>query len=325
MKRLVTFLSAIAITACGSTSSSPTNGGTDTGAASDAPFSTDAPSTPALTSGSIGPIPVGPGEDKTVCINKRLDNVDELLATRLVADLEPGSHHMIIYKSTATTETLDPFDCNPFESLITSSDAPLMLVNARHVDFSFPAGVGLKLEAHQMVRIEAHYVNASKTAIEGKGAFSVQGKKLAEAGDYQLADFSFWGTRNFSIAPMSHGDTGKKFQKGIANTKGFALTTHQHGLGTQVDVWMSASSTDVPATPILTEMDWSAPKLVPVDLAFDGTNGLTYECQWENPSPTKTVKFGESGLTAEMCFVLLYYYPSHGFDFCLDGTCKVAH
>ena len=30
--------------------------------------------------------------------------------------------------------------------------------------------------------------------------------------------------------------------------------------------------------------------------------------------------FGESALR-EMCFLWVYYYPSHGFDVCTDGTC----
>ena len=327
----VVSLSLVTLVTIGCSSSSstdpsgnPQDGGgtqTDTGSASDAPFGTDAPSTPPLATGSIGPIPVAGGEDKTVCINKLLDNADDILATRLIADLAPGSHHMIVYRSSATTENLTPFDCRPFESLFLSNDTPLLLVNARHVDFSFPAGVGLKLAAHQMVRIEAHYVNASKSSIDGNGSFSIQGKKLSEAGDYQLADFSFWGTRKFSIPPKAHATTGKKFQAGIAGTKGFALTTHQHSLGSQVDVWASSSPTDVPATPLLTETNWAAPKLVPIDIAFDGTNGFTYECQWDNPTDS-TVTFGESGLTNEMCFLLTYYYPSHGFDICFDGACK---
>ena len=34
------------------------------------------------------------------------------------------------------------------------------------------------------------------------------------------------------------------------------------------------------------------------------------------------VKFGESALD-EMCFVILYYYPSKGVDVCLDNRCGV--
>ncbi|MSP59025.1 MAG: hypothetical protein EXR72_01570 [Myxococcales bacterium] len=44
-------------------------------------------------------------------------------------------------------------------------------------------------------------------------------------------------------------------------------------------------------------------------------------CSTDNPTD-KEVGFGESAL-AEMCFAWLYYYPSRGFDFCVDGTCLV--
>jgi hypothetical protein len=54
-------------------------------------------------------------------------------------------------------------------------------------------------------------------------------------------------------------------------------------------------------------------------VTFDGTSGLTYQCDWDN-STTQTVSSGESALQ-EMCFVGGYYYPAKGFEFCLDGLC----
>jgi hypothetical protein len=33
------------------------------------------------------------------------------------------------------------------------------------------------------------------------------------------------------------------------------------------------------------------------------------------------VKFGES-FNDEMCFLWQYYYPSQGFQLCVDGFCK---
>ena len=74
---------------------------------------------------------------------------------------------------------------------------------------------------------------------------------------------------------------------------------------------------------ILEETDWANPQLKPFDPAFtfDGTNGLAYQCTWDNTTDQE-VAFGESALN-EMCFVGLYYYPSHGFDICIDGHCRV--
>ena len=69
--------------------------------------------------------------------------------------------------------------------------------------------------------------------------------------------------------------------------------------------------------------NWSDSPLYRVDppIQFGGENGLSYECEWFNTSD-KPVGFGDSALD-EMCFVWLYYYPSHGFEFCIDGTCII--
>jgi hypothetical protein len=48
------------------------------------------------------------------------------------------------------------------------------------------------------------------------------------------------------------------------------------------------------------------------EMVFDGKNGLAFQCEWHNSSD-QSVGFGESALD-EMCFLWMYYYPSHGFD-----------
>ena len=51
---------------------------------------------------------------------------------------------------------------------------------------------------------------------------------------------------------------------------------------------------------------------------MNGTNGLSYQCDWNNTTKS-TVTFGESALD-EMCFIGGYYYPGHGFDIRIDGS-----
>ena len=74
---------------------------------------------------------------------------------------------------------------------------------------------------------------------------------------------------------------------------------------------------------------WSDPpvELFPEFLDFPkkgGSNfsskGLSFQCKWNNPTPN-TVKFGE-GFNDEMCFIWHYYFPSQGFQVCMDGFCK---
>lgn len=298
--------------------------GADGGAGDDSGFTGDAynPAAPTLATATIGPLDVAAGEEKTVCVIKRLDNAGDIMATRIVADLAPGSHHLIVYRSTATAEQLAPFACSPFNTLLQKNAAPLVMVNKSHLEYAFPNGVGVPIAAHQMLRIEAHYVNAGSAPLQGSAKVEIEGLPLAAASSFQKADFAFWGTTQINVPPQGTYATPVTFQPGAPGMKIFAVTSHQHQLGTGVKVWASAGAGDTSKPPILDEKAWGNPQLITIDppLTFDGASGLSYQCNWSNTT-SSAVSFGESA-TQEMCFVGSYYYPSHGFDACLDGKCQ---
>src|SRR5262249_20934373 len=54
---------------------------------------------------SIGPIPVAAGGETTVCTTVRLSNATDVDVVAMSTTLAPGSHHLILYRSTATTES----------------------------------------------------------------------------------------------------------------------------------------------------------------------------------------------------------------------------
>ena len=55
------------------------------------------------------------------------------------------------------------------------NSAPLIVAQTPHGVQTFPEGVGVLLPAHQMLRIEAHYVNTSEAAIAGGREGRVRG------------------------------------------------------------------------------------------------------------------------------------------------------
>ena len=83
---------------------------------------------------------------------------------------------------------------------------------------------------------------------------------------------------------------------------------------------MTANSTDdgqgmiVNPKPAADNQDWDNPPLTQLSppVHFTGTNGLSFKCEWSNPTD-QTIAWGESA-AQEMCFLWMYYYPSHGFD-----------
>jgi hypothetical protein len=280
----------------------------------------DAPPGMESVQGSIGPIPLMAGQEETVCIIKRLTNPDPLVVTNIQINLAPGSHHLILYSVPDTQEKLTPFPCQPFTGLAIGVAEPIVFANKSQVTWTFPSGVGFALAATQMVRIEAHYINATNNMINGQGAVTLQGWNQASAPPWQKAQGLFVGTSNVSIPPQATFSTGPQFQVGPAGTQLISITTHEHRLGTRAQVWASAMPGDQ-STSIADDKDWSNPSwsLLQPAFTFDGKSGITFQCDWNNTT-SQQVTFGESALN-EMCFVGGYYYPSHGLDLCVDGTC----
>jgi hypothetical protein len=333
MRLLLGSLIAAGLAALGCSSSTPSpsqpvpdaSPSADTGATLDggspdapAPLGDSGPAGAAQT--SIGPIDVAAGVEKTVCIVKDLGNTDDLVVTGFVSTLAPGSHHLIVYKTTGP-ENLTPTPCVPFQGLSQGAAEPILIANKLSVTWTFPAGIALELPAHQMVRIEAHYINTSMTDIQGMGTVTFQGTPASSAPPFQPAEFLFWGTTQFTIPANASATVGPKFQTGTAGTHLISITTHQHELGTGIKAWASAQPGDL-SNQIADDADWANPswRLLDPVVDFDGTGGLSYQCSWDNTT-TYTVRFGESALN-EMCFVGGYYYPSHGFDLCIDGSCS---
>jgi hypothetical protein len=270
---------------------------------------------------SIGPIDVPAGVETTQCIVVPLGNTQDVVVNRIDVDLAPGSHHLIVYRTSAAEQT-DPVNCSPFTGIAFGSDSPLILANKEQASFTLPTGVAQEIPANAMVKIEAHYINATANDLQGRGQVMLHTTPKASAPPYQPASFVFWGTTNITIPPNASFSTGPLFQAGPAGTHLTAITTHQHRLGTSAQVWASALPGDV-SDPIADDKDWSNPswRLLSPTVDFNGTNGLTYQCDWTNTT-NQTVQFGESALD-EMCFVGGYYYPATKMSFCLDGRCKL--
>jgi len=277
----------------------------------------------------MGPISVASGQEKTQCIYARLENPEPVFVRRFTATLSNASHHMIVYRSDETQEQPTPESCLSFSGLLTGEHA-IFIAQQKQASLLFPTDgdvpIGLKIDANQMLRIEMHYVNASPAAIDATGKVFIDTVPVDST--ITESDLAFWGTQDINIPPNGSDDTGVKFQQALSATKTFALTTHQHHLGTRMRVWQTDSPDALPPAPLADTSNWSDPPLVLLDppLTFPQGNGvfsssgLAYECEWQNNTP-QTVGFGES-VNDEMCFLWHYYYPSQGFQICLDGLCN---
>jgi hypothetical protein len=280
---------------------------------------------------SMGPLTMQSGEENTKCVTVNLNNPEGAYVRRARADISTGSHHMIVYTSSATEEDPVPKNCMPFSGIL-SGEHPIFMAQNPHSELEFPTDengtpVGFEIPPYQMVKLEMHYINTTKYPLEVMGKISLDTVPLSTV--VTKSDIAFWGTTQINIPPNSTGDTGVLFQPALAGTKAFALSTHQHHLGTEMLVWYAEGADDPNKMLVAEGKNWADPPLElfakPLDFPASGGStyspkGLAFQCKWNNTTPN-TVTFGE-GFNDEMCFVLQYYFPSQGFQLCLNGFCN---
>jgi hypothetical protein len=280
---------------------------------------------------TIGPVTAQPGMENTQCVTVNLNNAKGAFVRRIRADLSAGSHHMIVYTSDKTVEEPTPADCQPFSGIL-GGEHPIFIAQQPQAVLEFPTDesgvpVGFEIVPNQMVKLEMHYIDTTVGPLEVMGKISFDTVSLET--NVTKSDLAFWGTTNFEIPPNGAGDTGVLFQRALGGTKTFALTTHQHQLGTQMQVWHGEGADDPNKVLVADSKSWADPpvELFPEPLDFPAksgskfsSKGFAFQCKWQNPTPN-TVKFGE-GFDDEMCFVWHYYFPSKGFQICLNNLCK---
>jgi len=272
---------------------------------------------------TFGPIPVPAGTENTQCIVKRLGNPAPLHVGSVHDTLGAASHHMVVYRVNDTAEQLTPFACKPFQDTATGNGAPIIISQKSDDTLELPPGVAYTLDANQMLRIEMHYINATQSEVMLTSTTTMNGVT-----DYtDEASFFLIGDTEINIpsgADVTLGPVFLPLDPKYGDAHFFALTGHEHQLGTNVQVAVAASATD-PGTMVydVPNWIWSEPATIEHQPAFTvpSGGGFRFTCKWHNSNPDANappVVFGESA-TDEMCFFWAYYYPSHGSHVCLHS------
>ena len=318
-KRSLVFTALTLLVACGgSTTQATGNGGATT--------SGTTTFTPQEYTVEWGPVTVAPGVEDTQCVIKKLPNPSAMHVGAIHNQLNVGSHHMIVYKTSDTVEQPTPFSCQPFTDLAhPEKGTPLMVSQKKDDTLTLPQGVAFAIDAEQFVRLELHYINPGTTPLDVSATST-----FIQTPDAQVqneAGFLFVGDIDISIPPASMATVGPIYMPEptpVAGSKYFGITGHEHQFGTDVTVAITTGKTGTD-TPIynVPGWTWSEPKTVYLDPAMTvpSGGGFRYTCTWNNTS-TDTVGFGESA-NNEMCFFWTYYYPNKGAHVCFH-TDKIA-
>jgi hypothetical protein len=256
-----------------------------------------------------------PGEEVTRCVHRRLDNDEPIWVTSIDTRLAPGSHHLIVYRSTVTEEDPEPVDCTPFVDVIAGEAYPLMISQISDETLSLPPGVALKLEPRQMIRLEAHYLDYLPDPIVAHA--DVTFNTIPESEVEHEAGLMLYGTPDIGIGPGRSLTSPWYYLPVWEGSYIFAATGHTHRFGTNVELRKAASSSPtglaneqvsgpIEIYPGEEEFKWDEAPVVfyQPPLHFGADQGIQYRCSWNNTS-SQYVGFGESA-SDEMCFFWLY-------------------
>jgi hypothetical protein len=282
---------------------------------------------------SIGPFNVPAGQETTQCVTVRLPSTVDADYVAIVSTLAKGSHHLIVYTSTATQENTTPTTCTSFSGVL-SGLTPVYIAQTLQSTLTLPTGVAYHFPAGQMFQIEAHYLNATAADINAMG--SVTFVPATTGGTFQAADIMFCGSVK-QLGGIQAAVTGCPVGGGLpagtqttltpgfyAGGKGvdltklkfFGFTGHQHHFGTDVKLWKSTSAAPNASPPVYESTSWdNAPLEVFNDsqlLSFNAGEGIEWQCSYDTTGATSNTCFGESARDNEMCFFWAYYFPSVG-------------
>jgi hypothetical protein len=278
---------------------------------------------------AFGPLTVPPGAEDVQCVTLRLPNTNPVDIVQLETTFSTGIHHFSVYVVTDNVETPAPQRCGAFFN-VTGGARPLTIANHPSATLQFPSGVAYPLGTRQMIRIEAHYLNATAgdLTVSGSAKF-VPGAEMT----YQEADFMFCGSVSALACPAGGLPPGMAllsllpdyFNGGsvdLTQLTVFGLTSHQHHLGTNFQIWKATGNYDPAPLLLYANSNWRDAPLITFDDAHDITfaagEGLRWQCSYDTTSKTEKTCFGEETENDEMCFLAAYYYPSRRLS---DGDC----
>jgi hypothetical protein len=260
---------------------------------------------------TIGPFTVDPGGEQTFCIDIPLTADGKGYdISRVVADIPPGGHHMILYTNDAATAKRDPYECSIFATLGPNGVLgvkPLFAAQQAHTELNFPDGIAYHFKDKQFITIDFHYLNTTSKAISASGTMHLTEPPVGTV--KQHSNIFFFGPvlslqipvgewKNSWYFPLTNTDTELSI---------FAATTHSHKWTEKATLSFGPEGT----TKIDYEnTNWDNPELkvyspsttVPKD------SGVTITCAYNNTTDA-TLSFGESAATNEMCITWGYYYP----------------
>jgi len=262
---------------------------------------------------------VSPNFERELFEYRRLGNANELYVTRIQSRMRPGSHHLLLY---TFDEKNTSFPCNtrPVPDVIRdirNRDGSMNILNmlpmACHVyfagamtpefDYSFPAGMALRLPANAALDFNVHYVNRAPIDLPGEAFANLY---TADKSQVQTVVRTLnYANTDLTLPPGKRTTISKVFPVGTRTTI-LGLTSHMHSMGEKFEIRVRrANGTE---TSVYTNTDWEHPGFTnfPTPLVLEAGDALVSVVTWNNVT-SRTITFGLSS-TDEMDIIFGYAY-----------------
>jgi len=275
---------------------------------------------------SWGSVSVASGDESTQCVVVQLPNTTAIQVHQIHTTTSTATHHVILYRDNdpAAVVQSTPAPCQPFTGALNPSGmiGPVMITQKQDDQLTLPDGVAYQFAANQFIRIEMHYINTTDLPLTATETTTFYAADPATITDQ--ADLLFIGSPDINIPAGQSFTLHQFFKPGATETflgaKIFAITGHEHKLGTGVVVKTGTSASDPAMTTVYDPMpfQWSEPATTNHNPTFGipAGGGFDFTCTYDNTMGASAVKFGESA-TDEMCFFWAYYYPANGSHVCV--------
>ncbi|GAC1595313.1 MAG: hypothetical protein NVS3B20_19260 [Polyangiales bacterium] len=224
-------------------------------------------------------------------------------------DYTPGSHHFLLFRTDLNqiAPGLDqPFDCAEGGGVMRHAGGYVFGGQVPHLDESYPEGVALALRSEEVLVLQAHYINASKNALEAKVDLTL--KRVDEASVKHRAGLIRMYDPFIYVAPKSGGTAQMRcpIKKDMTI---LAASPHMHARGMNHTTWFDAAMTTPTDKPLFVSTDWEHP--ADYKGSFPATKGsaFRFQCTYKNESDRPFVQ-GQSADTNEMCMLTALYYPA---------------
>ena len=264
----------------------------------------------------LGPFDVAPDYEREFYYYEPLNNSQELFVNRVDIALRSGSHHLILYdladnipanlipepnvirdiRDAGGSYIAENLMITPYHNFVTGTQWPLM-------NYSFPAGVALRIPSNAGYDLNSHSVNRSSEVMQGEAYVNLHTIDPSEVD--HVAELLVMNNRDFSLPPNAVTTATRTFLSD-ERIQIFQLFSHAHEHMTQFKVFIDGGARS--GELVYIAYDWEHPPILELDppLILEVGQGLRLEATYNNTT-NRTLRFGLLSVDEMMILFGAYY------------------